>query len=256
MKLQELIEIIEKRYPREYACDWDNTGLQVGNRSWEIDTVYIALDATDEVIEEAKEAGAQLLLTHHPLLFSGIKQVTTDSLSGRRVMALLEHKIAEYAMHTNYDTLGLASRASESLGLKMPFVLEEVKDGEGIGRVGFLPLSMTLKECAQLVKERFELPNVKVFGDPDTPVNLVALSPGSGKSMVGAALVAGADVLVTGDIDHHTGIDARDMGLPIIDAGHYGTEYLYIQDMKEFLAGKCPQLKVVTAKIKQPFWII
>lgn len=256
MKLQDLIEIIEKRYPREYACDWDNTGLQVGDRTWEIDTVYVALDATDEVIREAKEAGAQLLLTHHPLLFSGIKQVTADTMTGRRVMALLEQKMASYAMHTNYDTLGLASKASECLGLKMPFVLEEVLDGEGIGRVGFLPSSMTLRECAYLVKERFDLPNVKVFGDPQTPVNLVALSPGAGKSMVGAALASGADVLVTGDIDHHTGIDANDMGLPIIDAGHYGTEYLYIQDMKEFLAEKCPELKVITAEIKHPFQVL
>lgn len=256
MKLQDIIERIEKRYPREYACDWDNTGLQVGDRAWEIDTVYVALDTTDEVIQAAKEAGAQLLLTHHPLLFSGIKQVTSDTLLGRKVMALLEQKMASYAMHTNYDTLGLAAKASECLGLRMPFVLEEVRDGEGIGRVGFLPASMNLGECARLVKERFHLPNVKVFGDLNAPVNLVALSPGAGKSMVGAALVSGADVLVTGDIDHHTGIDAWDMGLPIIDAGHYGTEYLYIQDMKEFLAEKCPELKVVTAEIKQPFQVL
>lgn len=256
MILQDIIEIIEKRYPREYACDWDNTGLQVGDRSWEIDTVYVALDVTDEVLRGAKEAGAQLLLTHHPLLFSGIKQVTSDSLTGRKVMALLEHKIANYAMHTNYDVLGLATKASERMELKMPFVLEEVLDGEGIGRVGFLPTSMTLGECAQLVKERFQLPNVKVFGDLSTPVNLVALSPGAGKSMVGAAFASGADVLVTGDMDHHNGIDAWDAGLPIIDAGHYGTEYIYIQDMKEFLNLKCPDLRVVTAPIKQPFQVL
>ena len=135
-------------------------------------------------------------------------------------------------------------------------MLEEVLDGEGIGRVGFLPAPMTLGECAQLVKEKFDLPNVKVFGDLNVQVNLAALSPGSGKSMTGHALAAGADVLITGDIDHHTGIDLWDEGVPIIDAGHYGTEHLYIEDMKRFLEEKCPQLKIVIAPIRQPFQVI
>lgn len=256
MILQELIEMIEERYPLEYACDWDNSGLQVGDRTWEVDTVYVALDAVDEVIEAAKAAGANLLLTHHPLLFSGIKQVTADTLTGRKVMELLEHKMASYAMHTNYDSLGLAELTSDRLGLTEAFVLEEVLDGEGIGRVGYLPKPMTLGACAQLVKERFCLPNVKVFGDLNARVSLAALSPGAGKSMTKAALEAGADVLITGDIDHHTGIDLWDTGLPIIDAGHYGTEYFYVEDMKNFLAQKCPSLKVVTAPVKHPFQVV
>ena len=256
MRLQQIIEIIEERYPREYACDWDNTGLQVGDRDQEISRVYVALDATEETIQAARNFGAQLLLTHHPLLFSSIKQVTMDTLSGRRVIALLSQGMACYSMHTNYDVLGLASLAADRLGLRETTVLEEVLNGEGIGRVGLLPQTMTLEACAQLVKERFGLPNVKIFGEPEAGVSLAALSPGAGKSMTGAALLAGAEVLITGDIDHHTGIDMWDMGLPIIDAGHYGIEHIYIEDIRCFLKKQCPEVEVLCASVKQPFWVI
>lgn len=256
MRLQQIIEVIEERYPLEYACDWDNTGLQAGDREQQVETVYVALDATDEVIAAAKSAKAQLLLTHHPLIFQGIKRVTTDFLTGRKIIALLEGGMSCYSMHTNYDVMGLAQLASDCLGLRETFVLEEVLDGEGIGKAGFLSSSMTLEQCAALVKERFHLPNVKIFGDKNGKVNLAALSPGAGKSMAGPALEAGADVLITGDIDHHTGIDLWDMGISVIDAGHYGIEHIYIEDMREFLNRTCPELHVITAPLKQPFEVI
>lgn len=256
MRLQEIIEKIEKRYPLEYACDWDNTGLQAGDREQEIDRVYVALDATDEVIAAAKAAGAQLLLTHHPLIFQSMKRVTADTLTGRKVMELLRGGISSYAMHTNYDVLGMAQLASDRLGLRDTFVLEEVLDGEGIGKVGSLPGPMTLKECAELVKDCFRLPDVKVFGDLETQVSLAALSPGAGKSMAGPAMEAGADVLITGDIDHHTGIDLWDMGIAVIDAGHYGIEHIYIEDIRRFLTETCPELKVTVAPLGQPFRVV
>lgn len=256
MRLQQIIEAIEERYPLEYACDWDNTGLQVGDREQQVETVYVALDATDEVIAAAKNAKAQLLLTHHPLIFQGIKRVTTDFLTGRKIIALLEGGMSCYSMHTNYDVMGLAQLASDRLGLRETFVLEEVLDGEGIGKVGYLPSPMTLEQCSALVKERFHLPNVKIFGDKNVKVNLAALSPGAGKSMAGPAMEAGADVLITGDIDHHTGIDLWDMGISVIDAGHYGIEHIYIEDMREFLNRTCPELHVITAPLKQPFEVI
>ncbi len=256
MRLQEIIEKIEKRYPLEYACGWDNTGLQVGDRDQEIETVYVALDATDAAIAAAKTAGAQLLLTHHPLIFQGIKQVTTDSLTGRKVIALLEGGMSCYAMHTNYDVLGMAQLASDRLGLVETFVLEEVLDGEGIGKVGSLPGPMTLEECARLVKDCFHLPGVKVFGELKTQVSQAALSPGAGKSMAGPAMEAGADVLITGDIDHHTGIDLWDMGIAVIDAGHYGIEHIYIEDIRQFLEKACPGIKVTAAPLGQPFQVL
>lgn len=256
MRLQEIIEKIERRYPLEYACDWDNTGLQVGDREQEIDTVYVALDATEAVIAAAKAAEAQLLLTHHPLIFQSIKRVTADSLTGRKVLEIVKGGMSCYAMHTNYDVMGMAKHASDLLGLGETFVLEEVLCGEGIGRVGLLPSPMTLAECANLVKDCFHLPNVKVFGDLNARVSQAALSPGAGKSMAGPAMEAGADVLITGDIDHHTGIDLWDMGIAVIDAGHYGIEHIYIENIRQFLTKTCPGLKVTAAPLGQPFQVV
>lgn len=256
MKCQELLEAIEARYPREYACDWDNVGLLAGEREKEVQTVYVALDATNEVIEAAVQAGADLLLTHHPMIFGSIKRVTTDDYAGARLIRLIQNGISCYAMHTNYDVCGMAELSAKMLGLSDTSVLEEVLGGEGIGRVGRLPGAMTLKECAELVKERFGLPNVKVFGELEQNVEQAAISPGSGKSMVGPALLAGAEVLITGDIDHHTGIDLKDQGLAIIDAGHYGIEHIYIEDIKQFLGEMFPELTVITAEIQQPFTVL
>ena len=256
IKCQELIEKMEERYPRIYACDWDNVGLLAGDREQEIKSVYIALDATDGVIDRALLAGADLLLTHHPMIFGSIKSVTTDDYVGERLIRLIRGNVSYYAMHTNYDVMGMAELASSFLDLTDTFVLEEVFDGEGIGRVGSLPFSMTLEECAGLVKERFHLTNVKVFGELKKMVRIAALSPGAGKSMAKPALLAGADVLITGDIDHHTGIDMEDCGMAIIDAGHYGIEQIFIADLKEFVELNFPELAVYTEAVRQPFLVV
>ena len=256
MRCQDILDKIEARYPRKYACDWDNVGLLAGNREREVDTVYIALDATDEVVDAASECGAQLLLTHHPMIFGGLKSVTTDDYVGERLIRLIRNDISYYAMHTNYDVMGMAELAADMLDLKDRRVLEEVLDGEGIGRVGDLSRSMTLEECANFVKERFGLPNVKIFGEPEKQVQRAAICPGSGKSEAKPALSMGAEVYITGDIDHHTGIDMADCGMAIIDAGHYGVEHIYIADMEHFLKENCPELRVYTAPVKQPFQVL
>ena len=256
MKCGEIMEKIEMKYPRECACDWDNPGLLAGDRGQEVDTVYIALDATDEVIDAAVSCGAQLLLTHHPMIFGGIKAVTTDDYVGKRLIRMIRAGVSCYAMHTNYDVLGMADLAAGILDLSGTEVLEEVRNGEGIGRTGRLPKAMSLREWGQFVKERFRLPNVKIFGDLNKMVTTAAISPGSGKSMAYPALKAGVDVLISGDIDHHTGIDMADCGMAVIDAGHYGIEHIYVEDMRRFLECTIPSLKVSTAPVGQPFEVI
>ena len=256
MRCRELINKLEMLSPRSYAEAWDNPGLLTGRYEKEIGKVMVALDATDEVIEEAVEAGADFLLTHHPLIFSARKQINDDDFIGRRLVKLLGNDICCYAMHTNFDVMGMAELAAGRIGLKDTFVLEEVFDGEGIGRVGQLPGPVTLKDCAEGVKKAFGLPNVKIFGNLNKIVKTVAVSPGAGKSMARPALAAGADVLITGDMDHHTGIDMDDCGLSIIDAGHYGIEHIYIEDIRKLLEERFPDLLVKAAEIAQPFTVI
>ena len=260
MLCREIMQVIEAAYPREAALDFDNVGLLAGRAEKEVERVYIALDATDAVIDRAAEAGADMLITHHPLIFSPLKKITDEDFISRQILKLIQNDISYYAMHTNYDVLGMAELSEKILGIQDTEVLDVTmeKEGkpEGIGRVGKLEKPMTLEECCVYVKHKLNLGSLKVFGDMSAEVSRLAISPGSGKTAVPAALAKGADVLVTGDIGHHDGLDAVEQGLAIIDAGHYGTEYIFIDDMKHFLEEKLPVLEVVTTPVIHPFQVI
>ena len=260
MLCREIMQVIEAAYPREAALDFDNVGLLAGRAEKEVERVYIALDATDAGIDRAAEAGADMLITHHPLIFSPLKKITDEDFISRRIVKLIQNDISYYAMHTNYDVLGMAELSEKILGIQDTEVLDVTmeKEGkpEGIGRVGKLEKPMTLEECCVYVKHKLNLGSLKVFGDMSAEVSRLAISPGSGKTAVPAALAKGADVLVTGDIGHHDGLDAVEQGLAIIDAGHYGTEYIFIDAMKHFLEEKLPVLEVVTTPVIHPFQVI
>lgn len=259
MRCKEIIDILESAYPKKAALEFDNVGLLAGRADKEVTKIYVALDATDEVVEAALSSGADMLLTHHPLIFSPLKRVTDEDSVGRRIVNLIQHDISYYAMHTNYDVLGMAELAGALMELQEPEVLEvtytDTKE-EGIGRVGDLKEKMTLAQCCTFVKKKLELSQVKVFGDMDCEVRRLAISPGSGKSMIRAAKEQGADVLVTGDIGHHEGLDALAENVMIIDAGHYGTEYIFIEDVKKFLEEKTEGVAVETPQILQPFQVV
>lgn len=260
MICKEIIEVIEKRYPKSAALGFDNVGLQTGSLEKTVKKVYLALDATDEVISNAIEVGADLLITHHPLIFSPLKSVTTENFISRRIVKMIQNDISYYAMHTNYDVLGLSQLLSEKIGLQEPQVLWVTQEQEGapigIGRVGRLNRAVSLEECCGIVKNKLQLSSVKVFGDLHHRIERVAVSPGSGKDAIDFAIEKKADVLITGDIGHHAGLDAMEQGLDIIDAGHYGTEHIFVQDMKDFLENNFSEIEVVPAPIKHPFQIV
>lgn len=155
MKAYELTSWLEKKYPSDAAEDWDNVGLLAGDDTNEISHVFLALDLTEETLAEAIEDGADMIITHHPMIFSGIKKINNHSFTGRKIISLVRHGISYYAMHTNYDILGMADLSAGYLELSDTKVLCATgeKNGEpiGFGRVGNLPCEMTLKEYALLV---------------------------------------------------------------------------------------------------------
>ena len=260
MKAYELISWLEEQYPSKAAEDWDNVGLLVGDDNKEIRHVFLALDLTEPVLAQAVEAGADMILTHHPMIFSGIKKINNHTFTGRKILNLIRHDIVYYAMHTNYDILGMADLSADYLKLadtKVLSVTEKTEEKEeGFGRVGRLPHKMTLRECGEYVKKCNRLEDVRVYGDLDREVEFAAICTGSGKSMISEAIGAGADVYVTGDIDYHTGIDAVADGLCIIDAGHYGTEYIFAEAMEKKLQEKFPQLTLTREVVKGPYTVL
>ena len=260
MKVKELTEWLGGNFPAAVAEDWDNVGLLTGDDESEVKHVFLALDLTEAVLDEAIQAGADMIVTHHPMIFSGIKKINNHSFTGRKIISLVRHGISYYAMHTNYDILGMADLSADYTKMHNTTVLSvtEERNGEvqGFGRVGDLPEEMTLRAYAQLIKKSLKLNDVKVYGDLDAKVKRAAVCTGSGKSMIKDAIKAGADVYVTGDIDHHTGIDTVAQGLALIDAGHYGTEYVFMDAMKKELEQAFPKLKISSAEVKSPYTIL
>lgn len=260
MKCKEIIGWLEEQYPPSYAEEWDNVGLLTGRDEKEVRKIFLALDLTDETLAEAIRAEADMIITHHPMIFSGIKKINNHSFTGRRILSLIEHGISYYAMHTNYDVKGMAKLSADYLKLQNTEVLSvtETENGEqeGFGRVGELPDKMTLRSLAEYVKDCFGLEHVNVYGDLEAEVTRAAVCTGSGKSMIKEAIARGAEVYITGDIDHHTGIDTVAEGLFLIDAGHYGTEYIFTGKMKEELRKKYPQLEITEAEKRFPYTCI
>lgn len=240
MKVKDIIKYLEQLSPVQYAEDWDNVGLLLGDDEQTVKHIMVALDATDYVVEQAVARHVDLLLTHHPMVFKPIKQINNHSMVGRRLLKLAGSRISYYAMHTNFDIKGgMAELASRKLGLidtePLDVTIVEQDVPEGIGRVGHLPEAMPVIDIATLVKQKFDLKNVILYGDKLKKVWKVAISPGSGKSEIQNALAAKAELLITGDIGHHEGIDAVDQGLMILDATHYGLEHIFIDFMAEYL---------------------
>jgi len=245
MKCRELIAQLEKLAPESYACSWDNPGLLAGRADKEVSKVMIGLDATDQVVELAVRETCDVLLTHHPLIFKPVKRINDQDFIGRRLLKLIQADISYYAMHTNFDAApgGMADLGAGLLGLTDTQPLEVAGRDEatgkpyGIGLCGNLKAEAGLKELALTVKERFGLPFVNVYGTGqiEEPIRRAAICPGSGRGMCDCALALGAQVLITGDMGHHEGIDAAAQGLAVIDSGHYGLEHIFIDFMEHYI---------------------
>ncbi len=249
MKCWEVIEKCRELAPESLACDWDNPGFQAGRSDKEVRRILLAVDVTDEVIDEAVRKKAGMIITHHPLIFHGIRKVSDRDFVGKRILRMIQADISYYAMHTNFDAAPgcMGDAAAERLSLTGCAILDPMgtmADGRpyGIGAYGKLPREMTLRETAEFVKERFGIPQVQVFGDlsSDRKMRTAAICPGSGGSDIANAVRSGAEVYVTGDISHHQGLDALEQGLSVIDAGHYGIEHIFMPVMKAYLEKVLP----------------
>ncbi len=260
MTVREIIKELEILAPPGLAMSWDNSGLLAGHPETEVRKVYISLDATGAAVDLAAREGCDLILTHHPLIFSPLKSVTDEDFIGRRILTIIENHMALYAMHTNFDCVVMGEIVADKVGQKVQRPLETVaeEDGKmlGIGTIGPLKEKLLLEELACRIKEIFDLPQVRFFGDQDREIEIAAVCPGSGKGMADAALQAGCDVLITGDIDHHEGIDSVEKGLCVIDAGHHGLEHIFVDYMAEWMRAKHPEITVIRDSNHSPFYAV
>lgn len=365
MKLKSFVKKIEKKYPLNLAYDWDNVGLLVGDNDQEINKIMVCLEANEKVINEAIENDIDLIITHHPFIFSKIKKVTTSDLKGNLIHKLIKNNISIYSMHTNFDiafdglndyfaemleldnikildktnsenlyklavyvpkthldnvrtALGNSgaghlgnykecSFSSEGEGRFKPcdganpyigetntlesvhevkietivpqkildkvisamikshpyeevaydlYKLENKGDSVGLGRYGKLRTQMTFKELGLILKEKLDIKHLRVVGDLEEKVSKVAIVTGSGADMVKKAFKCGCDVLITGDMKYHDAQDTLDIGMKVIDCGHFDTEKVFADIMFEYI-NKEFDIEVIKSNINlNPFKII
>ncbi len=247
----DIIKKLEEKSPKQYACDWDNVGLLLGRGDKAVNRIMVALDATMEVVKAACDMKCDMLITHHPLIFSSVKRVTDENVLGKKLLLLAEHGVSYYAMHTNFDTVGSMGHAVTDVFLSLKSIgsIEDCElPGEGMGRIALLPKPMTQDEICEYVKEHLELAQVTFYpatpdGDAistDKEFSKIAVMPGSGKSFIDSVVAAGCDLYLTGDIGYHEAQHATELGLSIIDATHDGVEKVFARYMADYIKGCLP----------------
>lgn len=224
MTVKEFYEHLCDRVSPSLSCEWDNDGLMLtadGER--EVHRVLCTLDVTEDAVGYAEEYGFDLIISHHPLLFRPLRALDPDNHVARKAMRLLRAGISVISLHTRADAVidGVNDRLAELLGLTSVSLFGE--GGEMIGRVGDLPAPMALSDFAAHVKAVLGCPMV-LAADADLPVQRVAVCGGDGKDFVPAALSTGADTYLSGRIGYNVMVEAPEMGINLLEAGHYFTE--------------------------------
>lgn len=231
----DVVDTVHRRYDPRTAATWDAVGLACGDPDQPVRRVLLAVDAVAATVDEALEWGADLLLTHHPLLFRPVTSVAATTPGGRLVHRLVRGGCAQLAAHTNADVApdGVSDALGDVLGVldRTPILPSESDPSAGLGRVGDLAATVRLGRFAEAVRDA--LPRtahgVRVAGDPDRPVRRVALLSGSGGDDLGAAARVGADVVVTSDLRHHVALDHLEAGGPaLVDVAHFASEWPWL----------------------------
>lgn len=252
LKIHEITEFLEQQFPLELAYDWDNVGLQIGDQKKSVGRIMAALEATTPVIDEAIRQGVELIITHHPFIFPGIKAINLATPKGKNIEKLIKNDMALYTMHTNYD---LASGGMNDV-LAAMMKLENVKPlcDDGLGRLGELQQAMNIDCLCDYIQHEWlkdvvsDIRTVEISGKSGA-IKKVALIGGSGGDYINEAKNAGADVLVTGDIKYHTAIDAQELGLNLIDISHYA-ESVMEANVQQLLQAKFDnQLEVLIPSV-------
>ena len=240
-----LLAAMEEIAPRALAESWDNVGLLIDCGQGFYKKALFALELTEEVAKEAEELGADLLVTHHPVMLFGVKRLDQATAESRAMLRLVQNGVSMFAAHTNFDCCATGTNAllAEELGLLNVQPMLPAEGGAvGMGRVGELPAPLRFEEFARQVARVLKAEGVRTAGDPARVVRCVAVCTGAGL-MVKEALRAGAEVIVTGDVKHHQAAEAVGQGLWVVDAGHFETEQPAVKRLFAGLQQRYNQLK-------------
>lgn len=266
LPLHQILETLTAFAPLELAESWDNVGLLLGDHRATIRGIITCLTLTPDVAEEAIVHQAELIVSHHPLLFRPVQKLTSATAEGRLILSLIRNGIAVYSPHTAFDNAaaGINQFLADRLGLieVQPLKASELPAlaGLGTGRWGKLPKPQALQEFLQFAQTRLrsgrqsrcadEFP-LMYTGQLDQTVSTVGICCGSGGELLKEAKRHGCDAFLTGETRFHTCLEAREAGVALIQAGHYGTERPSIESLAEFLQHSFPSLKVWASAVER-----
>jgi dinuclear metal center YbgI/SA1388 family protein len=254
--LSRIIDFLDRLAPPALAESWDNVGLLLGDPASEIRSLMTCLTLTPDVAAEALGARAELIVTHHPVLFRGVKRLTTATPEGDMILSLIRGGVAVYSPHTAFDSArtGINQILAERLGLQeiaplRPAASEDLS-GLGSGRFGRLLHSGNLGQFLELVRNQLGMRHLQYTGDLGRPVVRVALACGSAAEFLADAHRHGCDVFLTGEARFHACLEAQQCGVALVLAGHYGTERPGIEFLADSLQQSFPGLRVWASNVE------
>lgn len=244
IKARDLVAPLERIAPPATQEEWDNCGFSAGDPDGFVEHALLALDCTEAVMDEAADIGCDIIITHHPLIFGGIKSVTSETIAGRIIIKAAKNGITVYSLHTCLDKAdpGINTLMADKIGLCNTSVLSSC----GIGRVGDLQKPVAPLDFVKSVKEIYGLSHVRYSPLPPDPVSRVAVCGGNGRSLISEAVASGAQAYVTGDLGYHDYY--CDKGFMVIDIGHYYSEYGAVDLFSKIICENFPKFAVSRSK--------
>lgn len=247
MKVKDITGAVEAFAPLSIQEDWDNSGLCIGSPEQEVHGVLVGFDCTPALVEEAAACGADLIITHHPLIFNGIKKISPEDPVGLALIKAVSAGIAVYAAHTTADKVpgGVSGAMARRLELTGVEVLDKEEGGVGLGAVGDLPGPMRCGEFIEYVKAKFSLRVLRTSRPLDIPVSRVAVCGGSGSSMIADAMRSGAQAYLCGDISYHRFFTPKNF--MVMDIGHFEGEVEIVDILFSLLRKNFPTFAIRTS---------
>lgn len=254
----DVLQKLESLAPSSLAESWDNVGLIIGDKKCFVKNILLSLDLSDDVIYEAIEKGANLIITHHPIMLSPVKNILNDDFLGRKILSLIKNDINLICFHTNLDSAngGVNDALANSLGLLNVEPLYMTNEKSGLAaRCGTIN-KLKYKDFIENVKKALNISSVKFVGNCDDFVSKIAVCGGSGADFINACIDNNIDVLVTADVKYHTAQLCFENNIKIIDAGHFETEVVVLKPLFDYLKSEFGDniLPVISKKHTKSFW--
>lgn len=234
MKIKDVIKFLEERFPLSLQEDWDNSGLQIGNIENDLTNIMISLDLDEQTIQKAKEKSCNLIINHHPFLFSSIKSIDLNKGNGKIIKELIKNDITVFAMHTNLDIGkgGVNDNLAKLLELRDISNLDTNNENP-MARFGYTD-EITAYDFSKFVKEKLNCKGLILYGDKNKKIKKVAICGGAGSDFINDAIKKGCDLIVTSDVKYHEAID-NCKKINIVDPGHFASENHIIYMIKDLL---------------------